>query len=202
MGAPDEVTVVNGIRVSTAPRTVIDIARWEGFEQAVVVGDSALHRGLTTREELGEHLCRAVFQPGYHRAVAVLDFLDGRSACVGESRSRVALYQGGLPVPELHAHVFTAARDPLGQADFLFDELGVIGEFDRKGRDSNGLPQVHTTDATAGRADADQLRALGWSVVRWSWDELDDPAELCGRIRAAAADARGRRRAGYWRPAG
>ncbi|MEA5154178.1 MAG: hypothetical protein VB059_05235, partial [Raineyella sp.] len=39
------------------------------------------------------------------------------------------------------------------------------------------------------------LRALGWEVVRWGWEDLNDPAALAARIRAA--QRRGRLRAQY-----
>ncbi|QIS15952.1 hypothetical protein [Nocardia arthritidis] len=190
--APDEVTIVNGIRVTTPPRTVIDIARWEGFEQAVIVGDAALHRGLTTADELREHLRRAEHRPGYRKAAQVISFLDGRSECVGESRSRVAMHRAGLPAPELQAFVLTEAGEPVGPVDFLFDDLGVIGEFDRKDHSHNGLPQ----SAAAGHVTDAELRAMGWSVVRWTWDDLDDPDELPQLLRTAATT--GPRR-GSWR---
>ncbi|MFI9510535.1 hypothetical protein [Nocardia sp. NPDC052566] len=194
---PDEIQTVNGIPVTTPPRTVIDIARWEGFEHAVVVGDAALNRGLTTSAELREHLRRAEHRPGYRKAERVVGFLDGRSASVGESRSRVAIHRGGLPAPELHAHVFAAGGAHLGQVDFLFAELGVIGEFDRAGLDQNGLPRIGADPIV--KIPEAALRALGWCVVRWSWDDLDEPDELIHRLRAAAERAGHLRRTGHWR---
>ena len=62
--AADEITVVEGIRYTTAARTVVDIARTEGFEQAVATGDAALHRGTATAAQLREQLRRARNRPG------------------------------------------------------------------------------------------------------------------------------------------
>ena len=33
----------------------------------------------------------------------------------------------------------------------------------------------------------DRIRALGWHVVRWTWQDLEDPKELAERIRRALA---------------
>jgi hypothetical protein len=41
----DEIGLVEGVPVTSVPRTVVDVARTAGFEQAVVVADSALEAG-------------------------------------------------------------------------------------------------------------------------------------------------------------
>ncbi|MEJ3656779.1 hypothetical protein WEH80_27850 [Actinomycetes bacterium KLBMP 9759] len=54
-----EVTVVAGIAVTSVARTVVDLARCEPFEQAVVVADVALFRRLVERSALDAALERA-----------------------------------------------------------------------------------------------------------------------------------------------
>ncbi len=199
---PDEITVVNGIRVTTPPRTVIDLARTEPFEQAVAIGDSALHQGLTTAAELREHLHRAKRRPGCKAAAKVVDFLDGRSESVGESRSRVAFYRGGLPAPELQASVFTDDGELVARVDFLFEELGVICEFDGMVKYQNELRGRRTPEEVviAEKIREDRLRALGWIVVRFTWEDLDNPERLIARIQSAARAAQRAQRVGSWIP--
>lgn len=48
----DEVVEIGGFRATSPARTLADIARTVGFEQAVVILDAALHRHLVTRDEL------------------------------------------------------------------------------------------------------------------------------------------------------
>lgn len=189
--SPEEITIVNGLQVTTAPRTVVDIARSASFAQAVVIGDNALRQGLTTAEELRNYLFRARHRRGARRAAAAIAFLDGRSESIGESRSRIAFHDGGLPAPELQARVFTDDGVCVGRVDFLFPELGVIGEFDGNIQHQNALRGARTTDR-------DRLRALGWMVVRWGWQDLADPRHLADRIRAAGRAAEYVRRSGYW----
>ncbi|MBJ8347996.1 endonuclease domain-containing protein [Antrihabitans sp. YC2-6] len=199
---PDEITVVDGIRLTTPPRTVIDLARSEPFEQAVVAGDSALHQGLTTTAELREHLQRARRRPGRRAAAKVVEFLDGRSESVGESRTRVALFRGGLPTPELQANVFGPDGEWVARVDFLIEELGVIVEFDGMVKYQAELRGKRTPEAVviAEKVREDRLRALGWIVVRITWDDLEDAARLVARIRSAAGIARCSRRIGTWTP--
>jgi hypothetical protein len=45
----DEIVVVDGVRVTTPARTVVDIARTRLFEQAVALADAALGRALPSR---------------------------------------------------------------------------------------------------------------------------------------------------------
>ncbi len=196
---PDEITIVNGLQVTTAPRTVVDIARSASFEQAVVIGDNALHQGLTTADELQECLSRARHRRGARRAAHTIDFLDGRSGSIGESRSRVAFREGGLPAPELQARVFTDDDVCVGRVGFLFPELGVIGEFGGKMPCQSAL-RTPGQGVIAEKNRADRLRALGWMVVRWTWQDLTDPAHLARRIRAAGRAAAYGRRAGHWTP--
>ncbi|MER7453362.1 type IV toxin-antitoxin system AbiEi family antitoxin domain-containing protein [Nocardia beijingensis] len=199
---PDEITLIDDIRVTTPARTVLDIARSEEFEQSVALGDSALRQGLTTTAELGEHLRRARRRPGCRRAALVLEFLDGRSASVGASLSRILLHRAGIPAPEVRARVFSDEEVCVGRVDFLFPDLGVIGEFDggdhRTAAPRGPLPAARVV--TAERVRADRLRDLGWAVVRWTWSDLSAPAQLTDRLDAAIRTAAGIRRRGYWTP--
>ncbi|WP_141718121.1 hypothetical protein [Nocardia altamirensis] len=184
--APDEVVRVGDHRVTTVARTVIDLARSLPFEQAVVVGDSALRLGKTTRAQLTEQLARCS-GPGTPAARRVVDFVDGRAESPRESRSRVGLHTARFPTPELQACVVTPDQKFVARVDFLFPELGVIGEFDGlvkyRGRLRSGQSPEDVVILEKAREDA--LRALGWLVVRWTWRELGTPTWLTRLARAA-----------------
>ncbi len=196
---PDEWLEIGGIPVTSVARTVVDIARTEPFEQAVVVGDSALRAGKTTRGELLDQLERASRRIGTPAARRVLSFLDGRAEGIGESRSRVALHNSGIPKPELQAWIIDTNGSPVGRADFLWPELGIVGEFDGNIKYHKELRGEHTTEQVE-KCGEDALRALGWCVVRWTWAELTDPEPLRTRIRAAAEISRTAPRLGTWQP--
>ncbi|MGK8521980.1 type IV toxin-antitoxin system AbiEi family antitoxin domain-containing protein [Nocardia asteroides] len=197
---PDEITLVGDVRVTTPARTVLDIARSEGFEQSVALGDSALRQGLTTTAELREHLARARRRPGCRRAALVLDFLDGRSESAGESRSRTILRRAGFPAPELQARVFSDDEVCVGRVDFLFPDLGVIGEFDGTGHGAASRGRSPAEPVSAQGPHEDRLRSLGWTVVRWTWDDLSAPARLTARLQTAIRAATRNHRRGYWTP--
>ncbi|KQY50917.1 MULTISPECIES: DUF559 domain-containing protein [unclassified Nocardioides] len=78
--------------VTSLARTVADCARWLPFDEAVCVADSALRSRLVTKEDL-----RAVVvslpRTGRSRAMAVVEFADGRAANPFESCLRVIAAQ-------------------------------------------------------------------------------------------------------------
>lgn len=197
----DEVVRIGDLRVTTVARTIVDLARTVPFEQAVVVGDAAMRLRRTTRAELAEQLVRANGRPGCPAARRVIEFLDGRAESPGESRSRVVLRNAGLPAPELQSTILDINGGYVARVDFLFPTLGVIGEFDgmvKYRNNSHGSPE---SIVIAEKRREDALRALGWTIVRWTWPDLDTPASWLTRLARSAAVAHRTRRAGTWHPA-
>lgn len=127
--------------------------------------------------------------------------MDGRSESPGESRSRVALHAAHFPKPELQARIVTPDHHRVARVDFLFPELGVIGEFDGLVKYRSQLRGSRSPEdvVIAEKAREDALRALGWLVVRWTWRELATPTWLT-RLTQATRIARSARRTGYWHP--
>ena len=116
--------------MTTVARTVADLCRTTPFEQAAVVGDSALTNRDLSHDAIVGALEYAAGRPGHPAALRALAFLDGRSESVGESRSRVALDALALPIPELQASLLDPDGLLLGRVDFLFADAGVVGEFE------------------------------------------------------------------------
>lgn len=185
-GWPSELETVDGLTTTTLARTVIDISRWDSFLNGVVAADAALH-GL----ELGPQtvtLAPSSLLDATHEALPVrgsgkirqvLEFADGASASPGESLSRVNMRRLRLPAPELQVRF----EDGDGEmfVDFCWPWLQLIGEFD-------GAGKYTREQMTQGRSVAevvldekrreDRLRALGWRVVRWGWDDALRPERL------------------------
>lgn len=180
-----DTTVVAGLLLTSPARTVIDIARTEPFEQAVVVGDAALHRGLVTKDQLVAELSAAQHRTGVREAAKVIEFIDGRSESPGESRSRVFMHRYGLEPPCLQASIRDKRGRVIARVDFLF-RCGVVGEFDGRVKYQRG------DDLFREKQREDALRRQGWLIVRWVWADLDRPEELFHRIALALEEARHR----------
>ena len=100
-----EVVVKQGVPVTSAGRTVVDLARAVPFTEGVAVADSALRDKTTTRGELETVLARCVHWPGIQRARQVVAFADPLAESVLESISRAVFHEHGLPPPELQVWV-------------------------------------------------------------------------------------------------
>jgi hypothetical protein len=128
---PREVTMIDGVSVTSLTRTVLDLARTLPMEQAVASGDRALALGLSKEEvETGLHAMER--WPGVRSARRAVTFLDVRSESVGESVSRVRLMEEGLPAPEPQRELFGPDDRLIARVDFCWEEQKTIGEFDGK----------------------------------------------------------------------
>jgi len=185
--ADDERCVVDGVVVTSPARTVVDLARTVGFEEAVVVADAALSTGMVDVPALAAALRRAARRPGAPAARRAVCFADGRSESVGESRSRVALAGAGLPPPTLQYEV-RLADGSSARADFGWPGRRTVGEFDGRAKYGMARPGEQPGDTVfREKLREDALRAQGLAVVRWTWADLARFERVAARIRACWA---------------
>lgn len=156
---------VGPLVVTSAARTVVDLARILAFAPALAVADAALRSGAATREQLVSLLDRAAGTRGARAARRVVEAADGRSESVGESRSRAVMLQLGLPLPDLQVEVRRRDGALVGRCDFGWEKSRMLGEFD-------------------GRVKYGRLLRPGqdWGMVRWVWSELDSPTSFGRRL--------------------
>lgn len=180
----DETGLVDGITVTSVARTLVDVARSVGFEEAVAVLDAALHRHVVDRAALTLAIDRATRWPGIPRARRAVEFADPRPMSVGESRSRVAMSRLGVARPVLQWPVPGPGGRVLGTADFGWPEHGVAGEFDgfvKYGRLLRpGQAPADVVFAEKRREDA--MRSVLRGFVRWMWEEIDRFEDVASRL--------------------
>lgn len=182
-----DVAVVDGYRVTTVARTVVDLTRRLDFAGGVVVADAALQRRLSTPGKLDATLAAQALWPGIRQARRTIAFADGSSESPGESWSRVVVNGLGLPAPALQV-VLQDRTGPIGRVDFLWRDQRTVGEFDGKVK-YGGLDAARDPREVlwAEKKREDRLRGLGLEVARWWWSHLERPEELDGVLRAAFA---------------
>jgi very-short-patch-repair endonuclease len=182
-----------GLPVTTAARTVIDLARTRDFRAGVVAADSALFKKLTTKEELQSVVAALPRRPGIARAAEVVEFADMKAESPLESVARVGLRDGGLPAPELQVQLGNE-YEPIARVDFYWKKYRTAAEADgaMKYDQDPGLARRQL------RRDH-LLRAEGYEVVHFTWQDINfSPDLVVAWIRQAfqrQAD-RERRRAG------
>lgn len=185
---------IDGLRVTTLPRTLVDIGRSQRLSVAVAMMDAALSatgnagsvRSPTTRAALLDELRVTPGTRGRNRCADAIRLADGESGSPGESVSRVGMHLLGLPEPVLQ-HEF---RDTHGRmvVDFWWPQFNLIGEFD-------GVGKYLRAEFQAGRSPGqvvvdekrreDRLRALGPRVTRWGWDVASALPALDAQLRSA-----------------
>jgi hypothetical protein len=115
---------------TTSARTIVDLARERGVDDAVVVGDAALQRRFTTLAALADVLASCANWPGIGRAREAVARLNGLAESPLESISRLRILESRLPRPRLQANVFDSDGQWLARTDFMWDADGVVGEAD------------------------------------------------------------------------
>lgn len=181
----EEVLVRGGIRLTTARRTLVDVARTEPFRAAVVIADGLLRAGLLDAADLDALRGAPLTGRGAGAARRVMAFADGLSDNPGESLSRVAIHAAGLPPPELQIEIAPRGPDGPGiRVDYLWRRQRLVGEFD--GRLKYQVP----ADLYTEKRREDRIRSMGYGVVRWGWAEAyGDFGPTAARIRAFLAAA-------------
>jgi very-short-patch-repair endonuclease len=173
LGATDE--------VGTA---LVQLALDHGPVAGSVSADHALHVGKVTLDQLDDAASLVSSWPRSSRVRAMLGFVDGRSESVGETRCRIELMAHGIQLtPQV------PIREPngglIGRVDFLVEGTMVIVEFDGKVKYADGDANVLWDE----KRREDRLRALGYTVVRITWADLERPGAAVGKVRRALAKA-------------
>jgi hypothetical protein len=173
-----DVTEVHGMRVTTAARTVIDLARALEFRAGVVTADSALHNKLVQKADLEALLAGSPCRTGRRRAAEVVAFADRLAESVLESIARVVFRDCGLPPPELQAWI--GDPTPVGRVDFLWRQFRTVVEVD-------GLMKYGNPARAVMQLERDKrLRDAGYEVVHLNWQEItENPAYVATAIKAA-----------------
>lgn len=174
------VTTLYALPVTTAARTVVDIARGSTFTEGVVVADSALHERHASKSDMRRVLARCQQWPGAARARLAVEFASPLAESPLESGARVAFHQQGLPAPMLQAHIFGADGRVIARVDFCWARYRTIAEAD-------GLLKYQGREDAIAELQRDRLlREAGYEVVHFTWHELfGDQTRVVARIRAA-----------------
>lgn len=186
--AEDERTVVDGIPVTAAGRTIVDIAGMLGRREVELALATAEREGLIGTEELAALTERYVGRPGMAMLRVLLGDRAGPSFIRSEAERRCLylLRQAGLPRP--HTNV------PVGpyELDLFWPEEGVAVEIDG-----------HEHHSSRARFEGDRqkdnwLRARGIQVIRVTWRQITRrPTATAALVAQTLGFARARRSPGH-----
>lgn len=178
-----ELTAHDGLSLTTAVRTWLDLGPMLQLHDLVAAGDHLIHwrRQQATPFELADALNSRLDRRGRRTLASALRLLNDRAESPPESVLRVIVVQAGLPEPRINHEVSDRFGEFVARTDFVFEELKVVLEYQG---------DYHRTTKGQWRADMtrrSRLEALGWKVMELNADDLRDPIELVRRIRSLAS---------------
>ena len=195
-----EVQEVEGLLVTSRIATVLDIAAFVPFAEAVVPLDHVLKpdpvRSLAacTKAELLDALPGRYPSAVETRVRTVIAFADPASGSPGESYSRGLIHVSGFAPPALQYEV-RSSTGRVAYSDFYWEGSRTVGEFD-------GVAKYQRDEFLQGRTPGqvvvdekvreDRIRATGRNVVRWTWSVLWKPGALDGLLSQAGVPRRRR----------
>lgn len=194
-GVPDDETAQqlmllgSPLAAEPLPLALVDTVPRMPFDRAVVVLDAAL-RGTDTRagisrDQLAVMELRVKWtKPRLFAWQRALSFADPLSESVGESVSRVRISELGFEAPTLQSVM--NVNGTAYRLDFCWEDAGVVGEFD-------GWMKYRDSGAEALRAEKireDAIRSTGLTVVRWYWEDLQNPEGLRRKLLRAGVPLR------------
>jgi very-short-patch-repair endonuclease len=177
-----DVTEVRGQRVTTMPRTIIDLAAVLDEEPLDIALDSAIRMRMSRSRFLERFEEVAKDRPHGIRVLRKLiderETEQGLTGSAFERRLLRLLRRGGLPLPVCQYEV--ERRNFKAFIDFAYPEFGIAVEADgyrwHDGRGAFERDRVRTSE----------LGSLGWRVIQVTWLQLKyDPAGVLERIRRA-----------------
>lgn len=181
-GAP--LVMADGRRATSPAWTAVEVARGLRRARALATLDAALRSRTCSRADLWR---AAVEQKGRRGIVAVRDLLvvaDPRAESPMESEARLAMLDGGLPVPELQYEILDGNGE-LRRLDFAWPDARVAAEYD--GVAWHAGPEAMVRDRRRHNAMAD----VRWTVVPIVFDDVRHREhEMVARIERQLTRAR------------
>lgn len=178
----EDVTVVDGMRVSAPCRMFVELASVLSLVDLVVVGDAMVRLKMCTREELVAYCGRC---PAHHAADArraasyVRDGVDSPM----ETRVRMLIVLAGLPEPKVNFKVYDRNGVLVYRFDLSYPDLGLIVEYDGRQHADDTAQWNHDLERREW-IDDENLRI----IVVTSRGVYREPARTIERVRRALSD--------------
>jgi very-short-patch-repair endonuclease len=175
----DEISTVDGMRLTTPARTALDLAKRYPMDVSVAAIDALAQAVELKPVDIDLLIDRYRGRRGMRRARAALELIDDGAQSPKETWLRLLLVRAGLPSPQTQI----AVRDEWGYAkaylDMGWEELKVAVEYDG---------DQHRTDRSQYVKDIrrlEMLERMGWIVIRVIAE--DHPEDIVRRVREALA---------------
>ena len=174
---PDEVCLIDGMRVSTPERTAFDIGPTLPLDRAVIHLDALANATDLKTADVLALADRNSGARGVRRLRSVLQLVDGGAESPQETRVRLLLLRAGLPKPETQIEFMDEFGCVRIRVDLGWREWKVAVEYDGVQHWSDRYQRSWDIDRIA------MLDAAGWVVIRVSAEMLSRPDVILDRVR-------------------
>ena len=187
---PRDVDVLHGVRVTTALRTGLDLARCRSRARGIAALDAMLRTREFTHEEMLGEVQRFKGFRGVVRLRALAPLADHRAESPAESVMRLLWLDAGLPIPTLQIPVTDHAGWEVYRLDLGLPEIRYAAEYDGAAWHSSPTQRAHDRRRRAWLRDE-----RGWIIDVVGADEVfRHPARAIDTFRAGIAHAERRLR--------
>ncbi len=170
----------DGVALTSPARTVFDLAAYLPRRGAVWCVDDALRRNVTTPSALMQVGERRLGGRGDALARERIAEADGVAESMLETIGRLALADGGVPLPQAQFEVHNDVGRLIARLDGAYPERRLAVEFD--GQSFHSAPEAVFRD----RRRQNSLELEGWRVLRFTWwDVVHDTKRFVATVRAA-----------------
>jgi predicted transcriptional regulator of viral defense system len=171
---PDDVDRIDGIPVTSLPRTLVDFAELAKPGQLQRILEQADARDILDVAAVDAALHRGRRRPGATRPTAALIAYRPSERVLRfelERRFHAILRRAGLPLPATNTWVVC------GEVDAYWEKYGLVVELD--GRTYHERRAAFQRDRERDRA----LQLAGLRAVRFTWDDVNEPAMVERTVR-------------------
>jgi hypothetical protein len=180
----EEVTLFDGVTVTSPLRTMFDLACTLDHDEAVVAVDALAHRYRLDPGKLLVYPAARDNPRGGRRIAAVVADADARAESRPETLARLLMRRAGLtPTPQLQ--VYDAWGVFVGRLDFAWEDCKLGGEYQGDHHRTDRLQWLRDASRTA------DFASCGWSILPITSDDVfRKPGEFVRRTWAAVVARR------------
>jgi len=166
---PEDWAVIGGVRVTTPPRTAVDLACKLRRREALAALDACAREFQITRPELNRLLRRYRRRRGVVQARELVQLVDPRSESRPESWTRLEIHDHNLPLPQPQFWIRIDGV-PTYRLDLAYPHVRVAVEYD--GEEFHTGPEQRAHDQER----REWLRQHGWYVIVLTKRSFSDDA--------------------------
>lgn len=182
----EDVEVVDGVRLTSAARSAVEVIATTTAEPALVVVNGLLHAGLMTMDDLRHAADQLKHWPRTLSSHLLLAMADGRVESVAETRAIWLCHDQRLPRPEPQVVIRDERGFEFARVDLAWPAYGVFLEVDGRVKYDEFRRPGETLEEFLMREKRREERICqltGWVCIRITWADLENPVPTARRIR-------------------